>query len=214
MLNPSNMLRQPGLATSLALHLFALICAVMFVRATLLPDVSEQAISVEIVPLSQVTGAAPALAELTTPASPVPRAETATPEQSTTDMVHATEMLTGRAFADPRNAEARQMLSSLDVGTLREQLCGIEALEQIAANQPLRHPQAIVAYAFAETRVEGVVMTADGAAVQIGSDWRKLRFVCTLAPDLSAVVALDFAVGDIIPESEWDRYGLAMDGDE
>lgn len=205
--------RQPGLAASLALHILALICASLFVRPPDLPSVVEPAISVELVTLSQLT--------VKDPPSPVP--VSATPDTATSDapatapapvepeMIHATRMLAGTVFADPRNAEAREMLGQLDATTLREQVCGVEAMEQIHAFRPAWHPVAVVAYAFADALVDGDALTASGAAVLIGEQWRELRFVCTLAPDLRSVVTFDFWIGDIISEQEKARYGLAID---
>src|SRR5690606_35236254 len=103
---------------------------------------------------------------------------------------------------------ARQLLGRIDPTTRRDQLCGIEAVEQVRAHMPGSKPGGVVAHAFGDPEMHDNVLTAEGAAVQIGSDWLEMRFECTLAADGAGVVDFAFSVGAVIPETEWDRHGL------
>lgn len=214
MLIPSMTYRQPGFAVSLVLHLLALAGLIWLVRPPPLPKVVQQAISVELVAMLPKTESKPS-----TEAAPVATApgDTATETGDSAsrppepEMIHATKMLASVAFSDPRNTEAREMLGQLDDTTRREQLCGVEAMEQISAYKPAWHPEWVVAHAREDALVEGNVMTADGAAVRIAGQWREMRFICALTPDLTSVTAFDFWIGDVLTPKEVNAYNLAID---
>lgn len=128
-------------------------------------------------------------------------------------MIAATRMLSARILADPRSREAVKTLSQLSGDDRIDQLCGFEALEQIAAWNGRLHPDRVVSYAIEETRQSGHRLTAEGAAVHAGRRWYRLRFTCDLAPDGSKVVGFAFALGAAIPRRDWESYNLPDEGE-
>ncbi|MBT9291135.1 DUF930 domain-containing protein [Prosthecodimorpha staleyi] len=141
--------------------------------------------------------------------SPVPPAAAPGPG----GMIAATRMLSARILADPRSREAVKTLSQLSGDDRIDQLCGFEALEQIAAWNGRLHPDRVVSYAIEETRQSGHRLIAEGAAVHSGRRWYRLRFTCDLAPDGSKVVGFAFALGAAIPRRDWEGYSLPDEGE-
>ena len=211
MLIPSLDLR-PGLTLSLAIHALALGLANMLVQPTVMPDREPDIIEVEVVTLPPAAPSRPALSVIAVPETAPVYGEAA--GSVDTDLIEATEMLAAAALADPRNAGARAMLGKLDTYTRREQLCGIEALEQLRLRHADWLPEFVVANAFVDTVTENDVVTASGAAVKTGESWRHLSFVCTLASDLASVTAFSFRIGDVIPENERVAHDLVFNAHE
>jgi hypothetical protein len=81
-----------------------------------------------------------------------------------------------------------------------EQLCNVEAIEQIASQGSGFRPERVVAYATADTSLEGDELVAEGAAFLSGGVWRHLSFRCATTPDHRKVVSFDFATGGLIPD--------------
>ena len=206
--------RRPGVPASLLLHSALLAGAALLMRPVLLPEIAVEPILVDLVPAQQPT-----------PADVVTAMPDAAPDDEVPDvpmlpddpepaLIHATRMLARAAFADPRNEEARKMLGMLDPGTLREQLCSVEAMEQVKALHPDWAPEAVVVAAFDAPSLADGALTADGAAVTADGLWYHLRFVCTLGSDGMDVTGFDFLVGDAVPVEEQERYGLVLGGVE
>ena len=196
-----------GPAISAGLHLAALAGLVLFVRPVPLPEAEERVIEVELVappPAVAVAEPAPMLAapEAGLPDDPVPPA-------AADGMIEATHMLAGAALADPRNAEARAMLKMIVPSLRREQVCGIEAMEQIKLGTPDWSPECVISYAYADVEIAGNAVTASGAVVLNGTDWYRLAYECTLGADLASVTAFRYRLGDVVSEAETQRLELA-----
>lgn len=123
-------------------------------------------------------------------------------------MVRPRRMLSQRALADPRSREALALLPQLVPEDRVEQLCGVEAMGQIHDWRKELEPDRVTAYAMAETRLEGGVLKAEGAAFRSRRHWYALRFECTVSADLTRVTAFAFHVGEPIPAARWRALGL------
>ena len=148
--------------------------------------------------------AAPPEPKPESPAAPAPT----TPPAASDGMIHPPRLLSQRVMADPRSREARAALPRLAPDERIEQLCGLEAMGQIHDWQRGFEPDRVTAYALADTRRAGQVLTADGAAFRSKQHWYALRFACTISPDLKRVAAFAFQVGDPIPQDRWEDLGL------
>lgn len=222
----------PGLPVAAILHaaLFAWLASVAIQQFDI-PPVAEQSVEVELqspaefeamtrpkpppAPPAVVTPpkAEPAAPESAAPAAPKPEAPTAPvpappPPAAVDGMVHPQRMLSQQVLADPRSREARAMLPRLAPDERIEQLCGLEAMGQIHDWQRSFEPDRVTAYAMADTKRAGQVLTAEGAAFRSKQHWYALRFACTISPDLKRVTAFAFRVGDPIPQSRWEELGL------
>jgi len=112
-------------------------------------------------------------------------------------LAHAATILSGRL-----GPEVRRSLVAMAVDTRFEQICGVEALEQIAKSRHDLKPRRAVAYATADTRVTGNVMVADGAAFFSEGKWFGLAFRCETTPDRLKVMSFDFAIGAPVTSGE------------
>lgn len=208
-----------SLAAALALHL-ALAAALMLLPAPVPPPAPEEAIAVEFVPSSELL-TAPARpleplpdtapdAQASVPARPAPSRQTpsrpAPPPEP--QMIRPSAMLSSRSLADPRSRQSRLALRTLSDEDRAEQLCGLEAMEQVAAWRRDFRPDRLVAYARGEPKHDGNVVEANGGAFRSRSLWYAIRFRCELTPDRTRVAAFAFAVGEPVPRDEWEVDGL------
>ncbi len=203
-----------GLSAALGLHVVFFAWAGLFVRPAPLPDTEEQVVLVELVAAPDVTIATQA-GESPGPGAPVASEavvsapeDTASPEK-TTSLIAATRLMAGSVFADPRNAEARAMLELIVPSVRREQVCGVEAMEQIKLETPQRRPECVIAYAYDDAQIDGDQVTARGAAVLIGTIWFRLEYECVLGVDLVSVKTFRYRIGDVISQEEVERLELA-----
>jgi hypothetical protein len=155
------------------------------------------AASIPTAPPSTVPQAAPSMPDVSAPA----------PERPSPALRHAEKILSTRVLSDPRSREARALLPSLEENTRLEQICDIEAMAQIAAGKEYR-PDRVVAYATADTKRQGRMILADGAAFRSNGLWYKLAFHCRVASGRAAVESFDLAVGRAIPKGLWEEFGL------
>lgn len=127
-------------------------------------------------------------------------------EQST--MIRPSGMLSAAVLADPRSRQARTALRQLSAFDRREQLCNLEAMEQIHAWRATFEPERLVAYAMADTSIAGNTVLAEGAAFRSARQWYNLKYRCEVTPDLTQVTAFEFLVGDPIPREDWEAHYL------
>lgn len=215
--------KAPSLAISVTLHLIAVLAVGFLPTRKSPPPPTEQSITVEILnePQAAVT-AQPTVTKneskpVTLPA-PIDRA----PEQNTKSaitsetspkgdgMVQAKELLSAKVLADPRSKEALVALRQLGTDDRIIQLCNVEAMEQVHIWKSDFQPDFVVAYALADTKLSGLTLQADGAALRSKRHWYDIKFRCEVTPDLEKVVAFEFSLGAEIPKSEWETHSLPV----
>jgi hypothetical protein len=113
-------------------------------------------------------------------------------------LTHARTILSGGALDRVASASLRTLADDARF----EQLCGIEAMEQIARGKGGFNPERTIAYATADTRLEGDTLAADGAAFLSGGHWYRLAFRCRGTPDRRQVLSFDFATGEQFPDDD------------
>jgi hypothetical protein len=208
-----------GIPASILLHLIvvALLIALSATRPLEVPQ--EQAVAVEIVRPREVPAAAnpgPANEAPAMPSSPpneerygpAPVRLPVRPDDQSSAMIRAGRMLSEATLADPRSRQAREGLRELAEADRSEQLCNIEAMDQLHAWRADLQPDRVVAYAMAGTKVEKNTILADGAAFRSKSLWYNLKFRCELTPDRRKVAAFEFLAGEAIPREEWEERNL------
>ena len=139
-----------------------------------------------------------------TPAAPPPTVNAPTKPA----MIKATEMLSEAMLSDSRSQETRQALAQMNVEERIVQLCGIEAMGQIAKSNSRLSPELVSSYAVSEIKFKGRVVVAQGAAFQSNGIWYNLAFSCQISSDRARVQSFEFAVGDPIPRSKWSSLNL------
>lgn len=141
------------------------------------------------------------------PAMPVPAAPIINPPTRPA-MIKATRMLLETMLSDPRSQGVTQALAHMNVEDRAAQICGIEAMGQIAKSDSRFYPELVSSYATSELKFKGRVVIADGAAFQSGGAWYNLAFRCEISPDRARVQSFEFAIGDAIPHSKWSSLNL------
>lgn len=123
-------------------------------------------------------------------------------------MIAATRFYAASILSDPANREVRENFPLLAGQEQVVQLCNIEALEQLRDAKLGETPDALVGYAFDSIDVSGLELVANGGAFRSQGQWRHIRYRCAVASDIRSVAAFEYAVGELVPESEWDAHFL------
>ncbi len=207
--------RWGGALVSLLLH-GVLAALALFVFIPPSPqDTPEPGVEVELV--TPEPAAAPAVAprpatvtQPVAPSAPENPVTPAPPERARSEAatIKPSRMLAGAALADPRSRKARQALPLLAMEDRAEQLCGLEAMAQVAAWNPAFKPDRIAVHAIADAQITEPVLRAEGAALHSGRDWYQMRFSCTLGADHLSVTGFEFQLGAAIARRDWARYAL------
>lgn len=111
------------------------------------------------------------------------------------------------AFASSASRDHAALLR-LSPATRMEQRCNEKAMGAIGREQKTLHPDELVAYAYASTAITGATIRAPGAAVRSGGKWYHLSYTCQTSQDGTEVKAFDYALGTVIPRSEWAEHYL------
>ena len=201
-----------GLVASLALHGLLLIVLAFLPPVEPLVSPAERSIEVEIVTLPAQPQAEPGAAVPArvpeTPSLPPTVAPAATPAPAAPTMVRPTQLLSAATLADPRSREAAQTLSQLAPDDRIEQLCDTEAMDQLHAWRKDIEPDRLIAYAMAQTRLDGTLLQADGAAFRSRRQWYKLKFRCAVTADFAKVASFEFLAGEPVPRNQWSSHNL------
>ncbi|WP_170854951.1 DUF930 domain-containing protein [Xaviernesmea oryzae] len=124
------------------------------------------------------------------------------------DLPPAKRLFSETILKDPRSHGAVKALRALAPDDRIEQLCNIEAMEQIHRLRPSRRPDFIIAYAIKPPALSGAVFTADGAAFHDRKHWVRMRYRCGVSPDHAKVTQFAFAIGEDIAADQWSSYSL------
>ena len=201
---------------SLVLHAVFGILLLFFVEVPQLEPERQQSVTVEIVmvprtpsPLSapnsgKLPQGKPGDLAAIPEAPPTPPA----PGDETPVVVKPSHMLSDAILADPRSWKARRMMARLSRNDRIGQLCGLEAMAQVAAWKKTFKPDLVVAYAMADPKMLGDILLADGAALHSKAGWFRLKFKCRLTADHTKVTSFEFLVGKTIPRSDWESHNL------
>lgn len=115
-------------------------------------------------------------------------------------------MSTGLLFAS--DARYIASLKRLDPNTRLEQVCDAEAMMRIARDMPQFVPDRAKSDIISHPHHSKNVLSASGAAFRSKGHWYRLSFVCKGSADLTKVLSFTYQVGKLIPQSQWNAYGL------
>jgi hypothetical protein len=187
-----------GLAISATVHALALAAITLLLPAPPARHLPRpESIVVELIDVPPPSAAAPTVAVPDAPPATLQRVPPPVAAPLPT-LAHAQTLLSGAAL-DPR---ARAELRRLALPARFEQLCDVEAMEQVAKSQPHFKPERAIAYLTANTTLEGDTLTATGAAFLSEGHWYRLAFKCRTTTDRQKVVSFDFAIGEQIPDDD------------
>jgi len=189
------------LAVSAALHAGLLAAlAYLLPLPRLAPPPPVESIAVELLSAEEIAALIPPKVEPEPQPEPAvipppPPPPPAAPAEPPLVLAHAETLYSASAL----NRSARRELGTLALDARFEQLCDVEAMEQISRGKDFR-PERAVAYATSDVRVIGNLMIAEGAAFLSQGHWYRLAFRCETTPDHSKVVSFDFATGGIVTD--------------
>lgn len=120
-------------------------------------------------------------------------------------------VLTALVGVPPAGAKARsaaEEMLKLDPSARVEQRCNARGMGEIGREHKDMHPDELVAYAYANTKLNGEHLAAPGAAVRSGSTWYHLSYSCETANEGMDIKSFSYKLGTAIPRSEWDEHYL------
>ncbi|RMX61867.1 DUF930 domain-containing protein [Roseibium alexandrii] len=123
--------------------------------------------------------------------------------------VPAAELRSALVLQDRRSAQARAALQTVTGRDRREQLCALEAMEQVGANSQGLRPDRLVPYALQATVQRGLELYAPAGALRSQGNWYELAYRCQLNKAGDRVMDFQFVLGPPIPGNLWDNLGLA-----
>lgn len=171
----------------------------------LLPDTGEP---------QPVVAPASALPEETTGAAPdgpadIPGTEAGPGGVRQETWVTATAFLAAGVLSDPRSRQAREALASLTGADGREQICALEAMEQLRRDRPGSRPTRLAPHAFRNASFrEGMIQVTAGA-VRSNRVWYEIAYRCRLDAGGDTIIGFEYALGAPVDRALWDEYGLA-----
>ncbi|SDP59854.1 protein of unknown function [Phyllobacterium sp. YR620] len=121
-------------------------------------------------------------------------------------LVVARELYSAGALFDPR---VMQALGRLPPRQRMKQVCMIEALEQIRRQRP--GTDILVPFGASGSSYTATTLDAIGGAFRNGSNWYDLDFHCKVDNEGTKVVAFSYAMGSLVPKSEWVRRQFPLD---
>ncbi|MBN9669764.1 DUF930 domain-containing protein [Roseibium aggregatum] len=123
--------------------------------------------------------------------------------------VTATRFHAGEVLGAPRSAQARAALATLSEAERREQLCALEAMEQVRRAHPGFRPTRLVPHAIRNSFRKENAVVAPAAAFRSNRLWYEIAYRCQLDETGTGVTGFEFALGDPVERSLWDELGLA-----
>lgn len=120
----------------------------------------------------------------------------------------ATHMLGAGVLSDPRSRQAVEELGNLTDVDRIEQLCALEAMEQVRNTEPGFVPTRVVPYALESTSRKGNELYAPAGALRSEYVWYEIAYRCRLDA-AGRVSGFEYALGKKIDRALWDELGLA-----
>ncbi|MHA7773588.1 DUF930 domain-containing protein [Roseibium sp. M-1] len=123
--------------------------------------------------------------------------------------VTATTLLAGSVLSNPGSAQARAALATLTGEDKSEQLCALEAMEQVRKDRPGFRPTRLAPHAFRNSRRRGELVDVSAGALRSDGVWYEIAYRCRLNTGGTEITAFEYALGAKIDRSLWEDYGLA-----
>jgi Domain of Unknown Function (DUF930) len=99
-------------------------------------------------------------------------------------------------------------LKRLDAETRLDQICDYEAMFRLGRDLHNLHPDRAKAEVISKpVRTKNSVKAAGGAFRSAGH-WYVLSYACETTSDQMKVTSFSYQVGELIPPSDWSKYGL------
>lgn len=114
----------------------------------------------------------------------------------------------GPVLARPNRKSAQDQLMKLDPQARYEQRCNSRAAGAVSREHKGFNPDEVVAYAFADSKLQGTVVTAPDGALRSRGKWYHVSYVCKVSADGLNVEQFSYKLGEEVPRAEWDKHYL------
>jgi len=142
--------------------------------------------------------------EKTAPATPA-----AGPEREPRTWITARTFLAADVLKDPRSRQARLALASLTGADNREQICALEAMEQLRRDNIGFRPTRLAPHAFRNAFFRKDMIHVTAGAVRSNRIWYEIAYRCRLNTGSETIVGFEYALGAPVDRALWDEHGLA-----
>ncbi|HEY0330007.1 MAG TPA: DUF930 domain-containing protein [Rhodopseudomonas sp.] len=106
-----------------------------------------------------------------------------------------------------RQSQDQQMMK-LSPETRLEQRCNAKAMGTVNRDHKNFKTDEFVAYAFADTVIQGELVKAPGGAIRNGNVWYHLAYTCQTSDQGLAVKSFSYQLGEAVPRSDWEKHFL------
>ena len=122
-------------------------------------------------------------------------------------------VVTFAAAAFPRAAGAatnktEQGLMRLEPRTRMIQVCDIRMVQEMRGDKLYPGADRAVIDAVSRPLIDDDTLRGKGGAFRSKGRWFQFSFDCTLAPDHLRTLSFTYEIGDEIPATEWEKFGL------
>jgi hypothetical protein len=88
------------------------------------------------------------------------------------------------------------------------QACVIKGLDTLRRDRHLPQADRLKTGIAGAAVFDGTVVTAKGGAVRAKGHWYALKFICNVTNDQMKATSFTYELGQEIPETKWEAYGL------
>jgi Domain of Unknown Function (DUF930) len=99
-------------------------------------------------------------------------------------------------------------LKKLDPVERAHQACAIKGVDTLRREKRLPGADRLKGGVAGPAAFDGSVVTAKSGAVRAKGRWYALKFTCAVTADRMKAVSFTYELGQEIPETKWDAYGL------
>ncbi|MGV2981600.1 DUF930 domain-containing protein [Camelimonas sp. ID_303_24] len=106
------------------------------------------------------------------------------------------------------DARLTRSLMRLEPTQRFQQICDVAAMKMIARGSDAMRPDRAMLDALSPPSENEDTLSGAGGAVRSKGKWRQISFSCEASADRLSVLRFTYELGDEIPGSQWERYGL------
>ncbi|MEP3049582.1 MAG: DUF930 domain-containing protein [Roseibium sp.] len=139
------------------------------------------------------------------PNPPEPQENAPKPQKT---WVTASHFLATDVLKDKSNTKALRALATLVMEEKWTQICALEAMEQVAANEPDLQPIRLNPHAVRNAFQQENRIIAPAGALFSGKLWYEIAYRCELDDNGTKITAFQYALGSPIPRKAWSDLGL------
>lgn len=110
--------------------------------------------------------------------------------------------------ASAANARLPAGFMKMEPRTRSLQICNNKGSREISREKEFSRLDRVVVDAMSNPAFDKNIISGDGGAFRNKGQWHQFQFKCTLTDDGLSATSFTYLVGDIIPEEQWERFGL------